>query len=129
MKVRIFGDLGTLLNPNGAIVSLVSSPDIYTHKWASFSTQDFPRNAAARSGDVVRIIVTDHEGHKAGRRHPLHGRVLSGGVQAGRSEGGLHCSSHSPRETSPYRWVNETKIPPWVIYVLKRIANHQLAGL
>ena len=40
---------------------MVSSPEIYTHEWASFTTRDFPANAAVRSGDVVRIVVTDHE--------------------------------------------------------------------
>jgi SAM-dependent methyltransferase len=36
-KVRIFSDLGNLLRPVGTIVSVVSSPDIYTHEWASFT--------------------------------------------------------------------------------------------
>jgi SAM-dependent methyltransferase len=60
-KVRIFSDLRNLLRPAGTIVSVVSSPDIYMHEWASFTTRDFPENAAARSGDVVRIVVTDHQ--------------------------------------------------------------------
>src|ERR1022692_5003917 len=59
-KARIFGDLGKLLTPNGIIVSIVSSPEIYTHEWASLPTKNFPENASARSGDVVRIVVTDH---------------------------------------------------------------------
>src|SRR5208337_1004220 len=60
-KVRVFSDLRNLLRPAGTIVSVVSSPDIYTHEWASFTTKDFPENVAARSGDVVRIVVTDHQ--------------------------------------------------------------------
>ncbi len=60
-KVGIFSDLRNLLRPAGTIVSVVSSPDIYMHEWASFTTKDFPENAAARSGDVVRIVVTDHQ--------------------------------------------------------------------
>jgi len=60
-KVRIFSDLRNLLRPAGTIVSVVSSPDIYTHEWASFTPKNFPENAAARSGDVVRIVVTDHQ--------------------------------------------------------------------
>jgi hypothetical protein len=50
-----------LLAPAGTIVNLVSSPAIYTHEWASFTTRDFPENAAAHSGDVVRIVTTDHQ--------------------------------------------------------------------
>lgn len=60
-KVRIFSDLKNFLRPAGTIVSVVSSPDIYTYEWASFTTKDFPENAAARSGAVVRIVTTDHQ--------------------------------------------------------------------
>jgi SAM-dependent methyltransferase len=60
-RVRIFSDLRNLLRPAGTIVSVVSSPEIYTHEWASFTTVNFPENAAARSGDVVHIVVTDHQ--------------------------------------------------------------------
>jgi len=60
-KVKILSDLRTLLTPKGIIVNLVSSPEIYTHEWASFTTRDFPENSSARTGDVVRIIVTDHQ--------------------------------------------------------------------
>ena len=60
-KARAFRELGNLLAPNGTIVSTVSSPGIYTHEWASFTTKDFPENARVRSGEVVRIIVTDHQ--------------------------------------------------------------------
>ena len=42
-------------------VTVVSSPEIYTHEWTSFTTKDFPGNKRARSGDLVRIVVTDHQ--------------------------------------------------------------------
>ncbi len=61
IKARISRDLGKLLTPTGIIISLVSSPEIYTHELASFTTKDFPENAVARSGDVVRIVVTDYQ--------------------------------------------------------------------
>ena len=118
-KIRILSDLQNLLAPEGIIVSLVSSPEIYTHEWASFTTKDFPENSAARSGDVVRIIVTDHHD-----RRPVED---------------ILCSDESYREIyqksnlmairvfrplakgdEPYQWVNETRVAPWVIYVLKR---------
>lgn len=61
MKARIFRDLRRLLAPAGTIINLVSSPEIYTHEWASCTTKNFSENALARSGDVVRIVVTDHQ--------------------------------------------------------------------
>lgn len=60
-KLSFFSDLARLLRANGWIVNLVSSPYIYRHGWASFSTRDFPDNRKAQSGDTVRIVVTDIE--------------------------------------------------------------------
>jgi len=119
VKARIFRDLGKLLTPNGTIVSIVSSPEIYTHEWASFTTKDFPENASARSGDLVRIIVTDHH----------DGRPVEDIVWTDESYRGVYREASlqpvkvlKPLATGdePYAWVNETKIAPWVIYVLQR---------
>lgn len=119
MKTRIFRDLGKLLAPNGAIVSVVSSPEIYTHEWASFTTKEFPENATARSGDVVRIIVTDHKD-----RRPVEDILWTDeSYRAVYREAGLQTVQvfkplANGDESSS--WVNETKIPPWVIYILRK---------
>jgi len=60
-KVRILREIRRILKIKGIMVNLVSSPEIYAHEWASFSTKDFPENKHARSGDKVKIIVTDLE--------------------------------------------------------------------
>ncbi len=116
-KVAILRGLRGLLAPGGAIVSLVSSPEIYLHEWASFSTRDYPENARARSGDRVRIVITaipdprpvedvlwDDEAYR-----DTHARA---GLEA--------VAVHRPlgRAGEPWAWVNETRISPWVIYVL-----------
>ena len=119
MKARIFCDLGKLLTPNGTIVSLVSTPEIYTHEWASFTTKDFSENAAARSGDVVRIVVTDHQD-----RRPVEDILWTDeSYCAVYREAGLQAVQvYKPlaKDDEPYSWVNETKIAPWAIYVLRR---------
>lgn len=117
-KARIFGDLARLLAPNGAIVSVVSSPQIYTHEWASFSTKDFPENGMAKSGDLVRIVVTDHED-----RRPVEDILWTDeSYREVYREAGLEvvqmCAPLAKGD-EPYAWVNETRIAPWVIYVLK----------
>jgi hypothetical protein len=118
-KIRIFSDLRNLLGPDGTIVSIVSSPAIYTHEWSSFTTKDFPENAAARSGDVVRIVVTDHQD-----RRPVEDILWTDdSYREVYSEAGLQAIQVSrPLATGDesYPWVNETRIPPWVIYVLRR---------
>jgi hypothetical protein len=53
--------LGRLLKNEGRLVSVVSSPEIYIHEWASLTTKNFPETKSAKSGDKVRIIMTDVE--------------------------------------------------------------------
>ena len=117
-KARIFCDLAKLLAPSGIMVNLASSPEIYTHEWASFTTKDFPENAAARSGDVVRIITTDH---RDGR--PVEDILCTGAAyqEVYRQAGLVAIDVLSPLANGdePYSWVSETRIAPWVIYVLR----------
>ena len=119
MKVRIFRDLGELLAANGAILSIVSSPEIYTHEWASFTTKAFPENASARSGEVVRIIVTDHQD-----RRPVEDIVCTDEayreVYREADLKAIQMLKPLAKGAEPYPWVSETRIAPWVIYVLKR---------
>jgi len=119
MKTRIFRDLAKLLTPAGIIVSLVSSPQIYTHEWASFSAKDYPENRLARSGDVVRIITTDF----ADRRPAEDILCPDESYREPYREAGLEVIrvlEPLAKGDEPYAWVNETRIAPWVIYVLKR---------
>jgi SAM-dependent methyltransferase len=119
MKASIFSDLQKLLTPKGVVINLVSSPEIYLHEWASFTTKDFPANSAARSGDVVRIIVTDHQD-----RRPVEDILCTDEAyrMIYREAGLKTIQMFKPlaKGDEPYQWVNETRIAPWVIYVLKR---------
>lgn len=118
-KIRVLSDLQKLLKPDGAIVNLVSAPEIYLHEWASFSTRNFPENLTAGSGDVVRIIVTDHHD-----RRPVEDIVCSDETyRKVYREAGLELVQMLKplaKDDEPYPWVNETRVAPWVIYVLKR---------
>lgn len=125
-KVDLFAELGRLLKREGRIVNVVSSPEIYTHEWASFSTENFPENRNARSGDTVKIVVTDTED-----KRPFEDILWTDEAYRevyGRAGLGL-VDTYRPlaRGNEPYAWVNETKIPPWVIYVL-RSAEEPRAG-
>ncbi len=119
MKARILRDLRRLLAPTGTIVNLVSSPEIYTHEWASFTAKDFPENAVARNGDVVRIVTTDHQD-----RRPVEDILWTDeSYRAAYREAGLEAVQvFAPlaKGDEPYSWVSETKVAPWVIYVLRR---------
>jgi ubiquinone/menaquinone biosynthesis C-methylase UbiE len=118
-KVALFTGLAGLMKKTGILINLVSSPDIYTHEWTSFSTKDFPKNKKAKAGDVVQIMTTDFEDSRpcydifwpdADYQHVYQQANLT------------VVKIHRPLATGtePYHWVNETRIAPWVIYVLKK---------
>jgi len=109
--------LKELLTRDGRIVSLVSSPLIYVHEWASFSTRDFPENRAAKSGDRVHIVMLDVED-----RRPVEDILWTDEayLEVYRRAGLVPIATYRPlgKPSEPYAWVNETTIAPWVIYVL-----------
>jgi SAM-dependent methyltransferase len=116
-KERLFRMIGALLRDGGCFLNLVSSPELYVHEWASFSTKEFAGNATAKTGDVVRTVMldvadgrpvddifwTDADYREVYRRAGLAVRKV-----------------HQPLGASsdPCTWVNETRIAPWTIYVL-----------
>jgi hypothetical protein len=127
-KVRLFHDLGALLNASGNLVSVVSSPEIYLHEWASFSTKEYPENRFARSGDVVRIITKDFAD-----RRPAENILWTD--ESYRDVYGVASlelvATYNPlaKGDEPYKWVNETRVAPWIIYVLARQAAVECLAL
>ncbi len=121
-KVVLFRSIGELLRPGGAMVNLVSTPEIYTREWASFSTKDSLENMLARAGDVVRIVMLD-----VADRRPVEDIVWSDDAYRQACQGaGLHAVEvHRPlaRTTEEYKWVSETTIAPWRIYMLRPAAS------
>lgn len=118
-KVKIFRELGRLLKPEGRIVNLVSAPEIYFHEWASFSTVDFPENLDANSGDIVKIINTAIKDSRPvddiiWPDHSYRETYDRAGLAV------VHMYKPLAKESEPFEWVNETRIAPWVIYVLKK---------
>jgi len=117
-KIRIFGEMRRVLSSEGRIVNLVSAPEIYWNEWSSFSTKDFPENKEAQCGDVVRIINTDIED-----RRPVED-ILWPEEDYHRVYDAAHLEivgMFRPlgKAEEPVRWVNETRIAPWTVYVLK----------
>jgi SAM-dependent methyltransferase len=116
-KIALFRELARVLNSGGRIVNLVSSPEIYLHEWVSFTTKDFPENQRARCGDLVRIINTALED-----RRPCVDIVWPDeDYREVYRASGLHVIDvYRPlgRAGEPHAWVSETRIAPWVIYVL-----------
>jgi hypothetical protein len=96
-----------------------SSRQIYTNEWASFTTKNFPENKSAKSGDKVKIIMTDVEDQR-----PVEDILWADEAyqEIYKRDGLRLVQTYKPlaTESEPYNWVNETRIAPWVIYVLGR---------
>jgi len=118
-KLRLFRTLGALLKPSGKIISVVSSPEMYVHEWASFSTKGYPENRSARSGDRVRNLITDTSDLR-----PVEDILCTDeSYREIYAQTGLNLvATYRPlaKGDEPYRWVNETTLAPWTIYVLSR---------
>ncbi len=116
-RVRILRDLGRLLNRDGKLVLIVSRPEIYTHEWASFSTKDFPENQLAKSGDKVRIVVTDHADPRPVEDILWTDESYREVFEAARLR---LLQKYEPlaRGNEPYSWASEVQIAPWAVYVL-----------
>ena len=117
-KVQLFRGLARLLAPAGRIVNIVSTPEIYLHEWASFSTREFiEENRRARSGEIVRIITTDFPD-----RRPMEDILCSDEAyrEIYAAAGLTVAAVFHPLATGSesYKWISETTIAPWAIYVL-----------
>lgn len=118
-RAILLSRLSALLNESGRIVILGSTPEIYTHEWASFTTKDFPRNRSAKAGQRVQIVMKDvPDSRPVVDLIWFHSDYLKLFAAAG-----LRVIEHRlplGRKDEPYAWLSETHIAPWMIYVLER---------
>ena len=118
-KPSLLQQLAGRLKPEGVLVNIVSSPEIYCHEWASFSTRDYAAdNRKAKSGDTVLIVTTDIED----RRPCVDVLCTDDAYTRLYGDAGLRViETDRPLATGlePYRWTSETTVAPWVVWVLR----------
>jgi len=100
-------------------VNIVSTPEIYTHEWVTFSTRDYAGNRSARCGDVVRIVTTDYSDARPVDDilwpHEDYLRVYrTAGLAVVRVERPLAAGNEG------IVWKSEMSVAPWAIYLLRR---------
>lgn len=118
-KINNLKAMRGLLSVDGIIIILVSSPEMYINEWLSFSTCNFPENKLARSGDKVRNLIIDIGDNRPVEDYLCFDQDYKEMFATARL--GL-IATYKPlgRTSEPYAWVNETRISPWVIYVLAK---------
>lgn len=116
-KPPLLAGLARLTAPGGRIVLIVSSPELYIHEWASFSTAGFPGNWRARPGGLVQTVMKDVEDQR-----PVDDVYCPDASYRGIfKDAGLAVEAvYRPlaSQDEPGAWIHETTIAPWVIYVL-----------
>lgn len=119
-RTAILTGLRDLLNRNGKIICLDSTPELYTNEWASFSTKDFPENLTARTGDVVRDIMLDVEDRRP--VEDIFWTVEDYHVLFEKA-GLIAEATYKPlgQQNEPFIWISELNIAPWMIFVLKKM--------
>jgi len=117
-KPPLFRALRNLLSPTGRLVNVVSAPEIYWHEWASFTTREFPANRHARDGEIVRIVTTTFR-----QRLPCEDVLCTdAGYRRIYAEAGLAVAAAYrllARGDEGVAWVSETRVAPWVVWVLR----------
>jgi SAM-dependent methyltransferase len=112
---RLLGAIRQRLAPDGRLVLIASAPELYAREWLSFTTS-FPKNADARTGDVVRIAITDGSDPR-----PIQDILWDDAAyRADFDAAGLTVmETHRPlgRTDEPYAWETELEVSPWLIYV------------
>jgi SAM-dependent methyltransferase len=118
-RATLLSRLGALLHEGGRIVILGSTPEIYTHEWASFTTKNFPQNRSATGGKTVQIVMKDVPDSR-----PVVDLIwFHSDYLKLFSSSGLSMIEHClplGRKDEPYPWLTETEIAPWMIYVLAK---------
>lgn len=119
-RTTILGALKDLLNPEGRMILLDSTPELYSNEWASYATKEFPENRKAKTGDIVRVIMLDVED-----RRPVEDIfwTVKDYHKLFRLSDLELCATYKPLgyASEPYNWISETQIAPWMIFVLKKV--------
>ena len=116
-RLKILKALKSKLNNTGCMVMLDANSEMYTREWASFTNKDFPENQNAKTGDIVRICMTDVEDQSPVEDFLFtpkdYFKLFS---DAGLKVVATYAPLGKPEE--PYQWKSELTVAPWLIYVL-----------
>lgn len=121
-RTDLLRGLAELLGPQGVMVNVVSTAELYTNEWVTFTTEAYPGNRNARCGDVVLIRTTEYSDPR-----PVedifwpHEDYLRLYAEAGLEV--VEVERPLARGDEGVAWKSEVTVPPWALYVLRRVAR------
>jgi cyclopropane fatty-acyl-phospholipid synthase-like methyltransferase len=116
-RVSLLKALKNKLAADGCIVMLDANARMYTREWASFTTLAFPENRHARSGEKVKICMTDVDDQSPVDDYLF---TIADYHELFERAGLKLAETFQPlgKPDEPYLWKSELTIAPWIIYVL-----------
>jgi SAM-dependent methyltransferase len=111
---RLLAAIRARLSSRGRLVLIASAPELYAHEWLSFTTA-YPENASARTGDIVRIAITDGTDPRA-IQDVLWDDAAYRADFAAVGLSVLETLHPLGRADEPYPWSTEMEVSPWLIY-------------
>jgi SAM-dependent methyltransferase len=112
---RLLDAIRTRLASAGRLLLIASAPELYAHEWLSFTTA-YPENANARTGDIVRIAITDGTDPRP-IRDVLWDDTAYRADFAAVGLCVLETLRPLGRADEPYAWQTELDVSPWLIYM------------
>lgn len=125
-RLRLLEAIRRRLAPAGRLLLIASAAELYAHEWLSFTTA-YPENEGARTGDIVRIAITDGDDAR-----PIEDVLWEDSAwrEDFASAGFTLIDTHRPigRADEPYPWGTELTVSPWSVYVCGRRTADDNAG-
>lgn len=118
--LEVSEEINRILKPGGVFVTMVCSKNAYNNDWLSSNTE-FPENKILVSGSRVKVHFKDINltiEDYFWSEEDYEEIFKKSGLQI--------VERHQPlgSESDGYKWINEKKTSPYIVYILKKI-NHK----
>ncbi|MBI1180770.1 MAG: methyltransferase domain-containing protein [Alphaproteobacteria bacterium] len=113
---RVAAEIRRVLRPGGVLILLIGADELYDHEWTTVKV-DFPENRTRRSGDAVRVYLTDI-GLELVDYYWTDADYRQMFARAGLTVERLHQPLGTPADGID--WITEDKVPPFSLYVARK---------
>jgi len=116
---RIFNEINRVLKTGGIFIAVTGSTEMYNHEWLSLGI-DYDENKNLESGSIAKILLRDInlELYDFFWTHDDYSEIIT------ESKFTLLDKQFPLGDSQDgYKWVSETAVSPYVVYVLKKCSD------